>query len=236
MVGASGLRVLVVDDEPADRAMLNALLEQAGVHIDGSYAELNQLLVALRHGQHPDLVVADLNLPDSRGVDTIQVLRAAHPELPVVAVTGDVDAATMSLAAGADEVVTKDRLAEQLHSAVTACMQRHAGPVGAKISAFFLAESALVVVDSLDRIVLSNEAAHQLLQHTPRGDEEFSLLFTPEDRLEVVAFLLSARQAAGGRVWCTARLQDPAQGHEVHLTGRTEARSGRVHVTISPQT
>jgi DNA-binding response OmpR family regulator len=56
-----------------------------------------------------DLVLLDLVLPDMRGVEVLEELRAAKPRLPVIALTAldDLGSKIMGLDAGADDYITK---------------------------------------------------------------------------------------------------------------------------------
>ncbi|MDP9149733.1 MAG: ATP-binding protein [Myxococcota bacterium] len=67
--------------------------------------------------EHPwDVVLLDLNLPDSGGLETIDAFRAALREPPVVVLTGtsDLDTAVEALRRGADDYVAKDDLSGEL--------------------------------------------------------------------------------------------------------------------------
>lgn len=95
-------RVLVVDDEPAQRALLRRILERAGHEVfdagDGAAA-----LQAVRESP-PDLVVTDMMMPVMGGAELIRRLRCepATAGIPILAASGD-----SHLAVGADAVVAK---------------------------------------------------------------------------------------------------------------------------------
>ena len=98
--------VLVVDDEPQ---LLRAL--QVNLLAEG-YTVLTALdgTTALQHasGNHPDLIVLDLGLPDINGVDVITAIRrsSSTPIIVLSARQGSVDK-VRALDAGADDYVTK---------------------------------------------------------------------------------------------------------------------------------
>jgi CheY-like chemotaxis protein len=79
-------RVLVVDDEPEIRRILAESLSGLDIRIEsaGSAKEA----VAMGLSRRPDLLVADLRLGDSSGLDVIDKLRAAVGDLPAVVITG----------------------------------------------------------------------------------------------------------------------------------------------------
>jgi DNA-binding response OmpR family regulator len=96
--------ILVVEDERDIRDLLRRYLERAGhaVLTTGSGAEAISMLGA----SPPDLVLLDLGLPD---IDGIEVLRAAHPLVPVIVLTARaaIDDRIRGLQLGADDYVVK---------------------------------------------------------------------------------------------------------------------------------
>lgn len=230
------VRVVLLDDAPADRALIAAALGD-GVMVVGAHGTLASLLRALRDGVVPDLVVADLNLPDSTGTDTVRELRAAHPTLPIVAVTGDDDAAELAILSGADDVVAKDQLDRDLRRAVINSRERSISGTRTATRAFHLADMPLVVVDRAGEVVLANRETALLLERPPEPGRAFTTLFVQEDRLEVAGFLDSAEALDGARAWTSARLQLPAgRTREVALIGRFDGDAGRLHIRLADAT
>jgi signal transduction histidine kinase/CheY-like chemotaxis protein len=103
------LRVLIVEDDTLNAAMLRAVLEQLGHRVlhaqDGSRA------IELLKVSEFDLVMLDGRMPGMDGPETARVMRALESKaagLPVVAVIGgDADEAQTMLDAGADTVIRK---------------------------------------------------------------------------------------------------------------------------------
>lgn len=101
-----GLRVLVVDDEPAIRRFLRASLGAHGYTVmEASCGEDALKTVALNH---PEVVILDLGLPDIDGVEVTRRLRE-WTQIPIIILSvreqeGDKIAA---LDAGADDYLTK---------------------------------------------------------------------------------------------------------------------------------
>src|SRR5688572_24744735 len=75
----SGLRVLVVDDEPDAREVLRRILERAKADTQtaGSAAEARDMIARSR----PDVVVSDIAMPGEDGYALLEYLRTAPPEL-----------------------------------------------------------------------------------------------------------------------------------------------------------
>lgn len=112
----AAIRVLSVEDDPADGELLKRVLEDLG----DPRLELTQAtcvvdaLEALRVRFFP-LVVTDLNLPDVEGLQTLYRLREASPESAFVVVTGveDREAGVRALQLGAQDYLTKGAIAPQ---------------------------------------------------------------------------------------------------------------------------
>jgi signal transduction histidine kinase/CheY-like chemotaxis protein len=89
-----GAFVIVIDDDPASRAAMEALLRHWGCHVAaaGSPDEATRALDA--HLRAPDLIVTDYRLPEgTAGIDAIVAIRMqAEPRVPAIVVTGDVTA------------------------------------------------------------------------------------------------------------------------------------------------
>jgi DNA-binding response OmpR family regulator len=81
-----GERVLVVDDETDIRGTITALLRYNGYEVD-NVANGHDALQQVER-QVPDLVLLDQILPDMTGIDVARRLRAAHPVLPILFVSG----------------------------------------------------------------------------------------------------------------------------------------------------
>jgi CheY-like chemotaxis protein len=115
-------RVLVVDDEPQVAAMLRDIVSMLGyaVRVADTGSEALRVVPVFQ----PDVVLLDVALPEIPGDVVLARLRAAHPELPVVMITGntDPDLAHQTLARGAFDYVAKPfnlaRLAQVLEAAL----------------------------------------------------------------------------------------------------------------------
>lgn len=81
------IRILIVDDNPAVRRYLRAILEQQDSwQVSGearSGAEALQLVLQAT----PDLVVLDYQMPDLNGVDVARQISEMFPKLPILMVT-----------------------------------------------------------------------------------------------------------------------------------------------------
>jgi DNA-binding NarL/FixJ family response regulator len=122
MSAPSVVRVLLVDDQELVRAGLRGILrEQFGFVIAGECADGAEVLAAV-DASRPDIVLMDVRMPRLDGVNATRQLRAARPDVPVLALTtfDDDEALAGMLRAGAAGFVLKGIPAEELHRAVRA--------------------------------------------------------------------------------------------------------------------
>ena len=104
------MKILAIDDEPANVALIEALL------LEGGYTRIktitdSRLAVETCLSFDPDLVLLDLMMPYVDGVAILESLRTAAPEafLPVIVLTADANASTKirALRAGATDFLLK---------------------------------------------------------------------------------------------------------------------------------
>jgi DNA-binding response OmpR family regulator len=115
--------VLVVDDEPAIVRLVRDYLERAGFAVITAATGLEAQREFSRG--HPDLVVLDLTLPETDGLDVARAIRRAG-DTPIIMLTARTDEAdrVAGLELGADDYVTKPFSARELVARVRAVMRR----------------------------------------------------------------------------------------------------------------
>lgn len=108
--------VLLVEDNPGDRRLLAEMLRDLGDDTTlVSVESLTAGIEALSSGSH-DVVLLDLGLPESVGLETYLRLKAAAPEAAVVVLTGntDIQLAVSAVDEGAQDFLVKGQFDEQL--------------------------------------------------------------------------------------------------------------------------
>jgi two-component system, NtrC family, nitrogen regulation response regulator NtrX len=78
--------VLVIDDEPVVREAVRRVLEKDGLRVAG--AEDGASGLAHPAARTCRLVLCDLVLPDTPGMEVLRSLHAERPDLPIVMITG----------------------------------------------------------------------------------------------------------------------------------------------------
>jgi DNA-binding NtrC family response regulator len=116
--GASGHTVLVVEDDPHVRLLLERLVRAAdyGVRSAGSAAEALALLGA--HGSEIDLLLTDIGLGDMHGGELARRALELRPGLPVVYSSGHSSATALDGMPPGDAFLLKPFRAEDLKRAL----------------------------------------------------------------------------------------------------------------------
>jgi two-component system KDP operon response regulator KdpE len=119
------VKVLVVDDEPQIRRALRTTLEAHGYVVD-TVGTGDEGVVAAA-GQHPELILLDLGLPDMDGTEVIRRVRA-FSEVPIIvlSVRESQTDKVAALDAGADDYVTKPFGMDELLARMRAALRRAA--------------------------------------------------------------------------------------------------------------
>jgi two-component system, OmpR family, response regulator len=117
-------RVLVVDDEPNIRELVQVALKFHGCTVTSGASGKEALQRALT--DHPDLIVLDVMLPDIDGFEVCRRLRAQGNDVPVIFLTArDTTSDTITgLALGGDDYITKPFSVEALVARVRAVLRR----------------------------------------------------------------------------------------------------------------
>src|SRR5216683_4177063 len=118
------MRILVAEDDAPLAEFLHQRLEQEkfAVQVVSNGAEAEQHASE----QAYDLVILDLNLPGTGGLDVLREIRSKKPDLPVVIVTGSgmVEERVRGLDAGADDYLAKPFAFAELAARIRAVLRR----------------------------------------------------------------------------------------------------------------
>ena len=125
-MGISSLNIVVVEDSPADRKMLESMLQEAkGVSGAVYFAETLERARDILKEKEVDVAILDLNLPDSPGEETLRNITKEFPKLAIVVNTGAYEESlgVETLSLGAQELLIKGKynpylLNKSLHFAI----------------------------------------------------------------------------------------------------------------------
>ncbi|MCI5074685.1 sigma-54 dependent transcriptional regulator [Oricola sp.] len=148
-------RILVVDDDPVQRRLVEAAVERLGCEVqtcDGGTAALK----ALDQAASPfDTVLLDLVMPDIDGLTVMRAMRERDIETPVIVLTaqGGIDVVIAAMRAGAFDFLVKpvspERLKTALDSALKVTSKRSPASIGTKRSN---ARTMITSAESMDRV------------------------------------------------------------------------------------
>jgi DNA-binding NarL/FixJ family response regulator len=123
-----GIRVVLVEDDPASRANTQLLLELEGFAVAAAADGVAGLVLIERH--KPDVVVCDIMMPRMDGMALLAEVRAtpALARLPFIFLTGLADRVSQrnGMNGGADDYLTKPFAPEELFAAIEARVRRAA--------------------------------------------------------------------------------------------------------------
>jgi len=116
--------VLVVDDDPTQRRLIQAVLEREGFAV--AQAEGGEdALARLQSGGVADVVILDLNMPGMSGMDTLKEMRARGFMAPVIVLTatGGVEVVVKAMQAGAQDFFIKPASPERIIVSIRNALQ-----------------------------------------------------------------------------------------------------------------
>ena len=104
------IKVLLVEDNPGDARLVEIALSEPGP-VEFKLERVGLLSAALRRLEKEEfnIMLLDLSLPDSQGMDTVTAVREQHQEVPIVVLTGldDESKALGALRTGAQDYLVK---------------------------------------------------------------------------------------------------------------------------------
>ncbi len=144
------IRILIADDHPIIRLGLKTLIKgEGGMAVVGEAEGADELL-GLAATRECDVIVMDISMPGRGGLDVLQDLRKAKPELPVLilSVHPEDQCGVRALRAGAAGYVTKSSAASELVGAIrsVASGRKYVSPALAEILATRLGDQDDVAV------------------------------------------------------------------------------------------
>jgi DNA-binding response OmpR family regulator len=112
-------KILVVDDEPEVRKLMEHFLAGRGYEV--RLAENGRVGLAALDSFAPDLVLLDVHMPEMDGMETLRRLAVRSPTLPVIMVTvnDDVETTSRLIQLGAADYVPKPFNLDYLEQAIS---------------------------------------------------------------------------------------------------------------------
>ncbi len=111
-VTGQALRVLIVEDSPADAEVFLHVLNNHGYNVRADIVSSPEEFVHRLSKGIYDVILSDYNLSDWNGLEVLEQLEKLQQDIPFILVTGTLDDATAAkmIDQGADDYILKDRL------------------------------------------------------------------------------------------------------------------------------
>jgi two-component system response regulator HydG len=118
-------KILVVDDEPSHRKMIEAVLADEGYEI--THAENGRMAIDAVEEKFFDLILMDIRMPEVSGLDALKKIKTLSPGIPVVIMTAyaSIGSAVEALKSGAYDYLTKPLDIEELKILVAKTLRAH---------------------------------------------------------------------------------------------------------------
>lgn len=231
------IKVLLVEDTPRHaRVISDLLLKDSKINPDITVTKsLADTLSALKTDTTHSVILLDLELEDSAGLDTLKKVTGAQPGIPVLVITSveDETIAMQAIGLGAQDYLIKGdftslQLSTRLHFALERYhlhtdIEKYSSAVNLLTKAFQQANDPIVITDTDGNIEYANEAFSSVTQYP------LSEIIGKNPRI-----FKSGKHSAGfyKSLWDTIKTGEPWHGE---LTNKR--KSGELHeqeLTISP--
>lgn len=144
MVNLKDKKILIVDDEPEIRKMIESFLRKEGFFRIYNATDCNSAL-SICQTDKPDIAILDVMLPDGDGFSLLSSIRQ-FSEMPVLFLSarGEDEDRLLGLGLGADDYIVKPFLPRELVLRLMAILKRvYSSPISEQLSVFQLGEQTI---------------------------------------------------------------------------------------------
>ncbi len=179
--------ILLIEDGQGDQRVLRSMLEDMpGMVFDILLAQRLQIALHLLEAKKPDIILVDLELPDSRGLETFQSLKQVAREVPIIIYSGleDEESALEALRLGAQDYLVKGQFdSRHLLRVIRYALERHR--ILSELNQAGRALERLITIDPLTSLLNRRGFDQALHEETARlrrrGETAFALLLDLDD-------------------------------------------------------
>jgi len=169
------LRILYIEDNPGDVVLIREMLsESKDISFQLESADNLSTAIKLLTSEGVDIILSDLNLPDSEGIETFEKLIKSFPNIPIIVMSGvqDEELAVKAVGNGAQDYLVKGHVDSRLLiRAVRYAIERKRSEEALRLSEIKYKQLA----DSLPQIVFET-------------DEKGMLTFVNQHSFEIMGY------------------------------------------------
>ncbi|GAB6054377.1 hypothetical protein JCM17960_31970 [Magnetospira thiophila] len=238
MTQADPIQILLIEDNKADARLVELLLLDVQFKFEMHKATtLKEGLRLLADADvQPDIVLLDVQLPDSTGLDGIHHILEQNPSLPVVVLTGNDDEsfAVEAVKKGAQDYLVKGQgdgvlIARAIRYAIE--RKKAESKLHLAAAVFEAANEGIFVVDPEDRITAANPAflkmtGYSVEEMVGRKPEFIRNEMSADELLDEINAKLDGRGSWAGEVTCHNKNGNPFYGW-ISVSGVRDAEGHR---------
>jgi len=187
LAGSNAASILVIDDEPMMRDLLEQALTKEGYAVDLA-EDGSQALDKVRKARY-DVVISDLKMPGIDGLETVRRIQAIHRDIQFIVITAHAtfESAIESLRAGAFDFLQKPLVLKDLLFSVAKALERR--DLLERLALYELSRTIFSTLDSDELYGRIVKAAIDVL-----GADDASLMLLDENRELQIAISTSLQQ------------------------------------------
>lgn len=225
----NSIKILLIEDNPGDIRLIQEYLREVKI-FQFDLVNVNTLNAAkeILNKEKFDIILLDLNLPDSNGLATFNCINKIIFEIPIIVITGieDEEMGVTAVKEGAQDYLTKANInGSSLARAIIYAIERKEAEKNAKeLAAIIESANEAIMGVTLDGLITNwNRAAEQKYGYTQAEiiDAPIDILFPPERKNELEQIL------------ALIKIGEKIKQHETLLQTKNKTRLD-VSLTVSP--
>jgi DNA-binding NarL/FixJ family response regulator len=112
------VKVLIVEDDPSDAKLVRSTLSVSVQRYDTEVADCISTAIERLQASTFDVILLDMGLPDSQGIDTVSKVHNEYPDIPIVVLTGldDDETGIRAVQIGAQDYLVKGSVSSEDYS------------------------------------------------------------------------------------------------------------------------
>ncbi|MDD5701341.1 MAG: response regulator [Dehalococcoidales bacterium] len=170
------MKILLIEDNPGDVRLIQEILKETGTQFQIYVSDKLESGLRLMESQSIDIILLDMNLPDSRGLETVTCLQEQFSHLPIVVMTStdDTELAVQAMRLGVQDYLVKGKVDSEIlrRSLVYASERKRAEEAILKSKeewelTFNSVPDLIAILDCQHRIIRANKAMADRLRVPP---------------------------------------------------------------------